>query len=416
MYAYQSPRTPGSTPDYEYDDWEFARMNSATPTPSPRQSWVEAQRTPQRPSTRIGHSRHSSYSASAFSPRPPRDSPRYNSSGEYATVDVSYEDFPSRGPSKSFHHRFPSKDIRSSFAHVRSFSPHDESEDDEVIEALRRTNVLPAQSRSRSRRYTNTSSDYDRVRYTDRRLFSQESPLYNEPAYTRHPAAEVPRPMAQARAPTSHSHTRRASAAMGRSATARPQQQPPSKSDVRVHRAATQLDADRHQIPVGYSLKNWDPREEPILLLGSVFDANSLGKWIYDWAVYSVGPRAPIAEMAGELWLLLLDLTEKTNKCVEEGLKTRTKESRQIVNDQIDGSERLMKTLRLLLKNCEAPMLKAASKKKSGLGKNAGTEFVDTLFGRDRELPRVEKFMQKVRTWSIRYEANVAPLLLNPTK
>jgi hypothetical protein len=40
--------------------------------------------------------------------------------------------------------------------------------------------------------------------------------------------------------------------------------------------------AHRAGIPAGYSHKNWDPSEEPIMLLGSVFDANSLGKWIYD--------------------------------------------------------------------------------------------------------------------------------------
>jgi hypothetical protein len=31
-------------------------------------------------------------------------------------------------------------------------------------------------------------------------------------------------------------------------------------------------------IPIGYSVKSWDPTERPIIRLGSVFDANSLGK------------------------------------------------------------------------------------------------------------------------------------------
>lgn len=54
-------------------------------------------------------------------------------------------------------------------------------------------------------------------------------------------------------------------------------------------------------------------------------------------------------------------------------------------------------------------------KKQPTLGKNSGIEFVDTLFGRDRELMRTEKFMQKLRTWSIRFETNVVPILENPT-
>ncbi|KAL5314436.1 hypothetical protein ACEPPN_017076 [Leptodophora sp. 'Broadleaf-Isolate-01'] len=41
---------------------------------------------------------------------------------------------------------------------------------------------------------------------------------------------------------------------------------------------ATEADARKHRISCGYSLKNWDPSEEPIMLLGNVFDANSLSK------------------------------------------------------------------------------------------------------------------------------------------
>ena len=391
-------------------------MSSATPTPSPRPNWLDAQQTPRRPATRAAHTRVNSYSTqSAFSPRPPRDSPRYNSSGEYATVDVSYKDFSSRGPSKSFPR--PSKrDRRNSFtSHVRSSTPHGESDEDEIIEAMGYTYVLPAQSRSR--RHSHYQADYDGVWYTNIANYSQGAPYYNDAVYSRDPSYEVPRPIAQPRAPTSHSHMRRASASIPqRPSTVRPTTQTaPRMVKPPAPPKATEDDAARHKIPPGYSLKNWDPREEPILLLGSVFDANSLGRWIYDWTVYKVGSREPLAEMAGELWLLLLELSEKTNRAINVGLKVRSKEKRSLVNDQLDSSERLMATLRLLLKNCEAPMLKASKKKQSGLGKNSGIEFVDTLFGRDRELMRTEKFMQKVRTWSMRFDANIAPILENPT-
>ena len=398
-------------------------MSSATPTPSPRPNWLDAQQTPRRPATRAAHTRVNSYSTqSTFSPRPPRDSPRYNSSGEYATVDVSYQDFSSRGPSNPshhhHHHRASKRDRRSSFtSYVRSSTPYGESDEDEIIEAMGRTYVLPAQSRSRSRRHTTYQADHDGVWYTNLGDYSQGVPYYNDAVYSRDPSYEVPRPIAQPRPPTSLSHARRASTSVPqRPSTVRPTThaaprvvKPPSPPK------ATEEHAARHKIPPGYSLKNWDPREEPILLLGSVFDANSLGKWIYDWTVYKVGSREPLAEMAGELWLLLLELTEKTNRAINVGLKVRSKEKRVLVEDYLDSSERLMDMLRLLLKNCEAPMLKAAKKKQSGLGKNSGIEFVDTLFGRDRELIRTEKFMQKLRTWSMRFEANVAPILDNPT-
>ena len=64
-----------------------------------------------------------------------------------------------------------------------------------------------------------------------------------------------------------------------------------------------------HDIPAGYSLRNWDPTEEPTLLLGSVFDANSLDKWIYDWTVSNHGLLSPMADLAGDLWLHLEKLT-----------------------------------------------------------------------------------------------------------
>ena len=73
----------------------------------------------------------------------------------------------------------------------------------------------------------------------------------------------------------------------------------------------TTNNAVAYDIPAGYSLRNWDPTEEPILLLGSVFDANSLGKWIYDWTVSKDGLLSPMTDFAGDLWLLLLKLTSK---------------------------------------------------------------------------------------------------------
>ena len=111
-------------------------------------------------------------------------------------------------------------------------------------------------------------------------------------------------------------HTRRISTSVPqRPQTARPSNPLAKRSSLEpIDRTATKPDAKRHNIPPGYSLKNWDPNEEPIILLGSVFDANSLGKWIYDWTVYCHGPATPISEMAGELWVLLIQLAAKIKR------------------------------------------------------------------------------------------------------
>lgn len=182
---------------------------------------------------------------------------------------------------------------------------------------------------------------------------------------------------------------------------------------------ATEDDARKAGIPAGYSYKNWDPAEEPILLLGSVFDANSLGKWIYDWTVFYYGPATPMAEVAGELWLLLIQLAHKVKRAEDTLPRIRSQSSRDMVEDFLDSGERLWQRFNKLLKICENYMWKAAKKesgnaKKVTMGKNSGCEFVDSIFGRDRELERTEKMMTGMRLWSMRFDANCEDILRNP--
>jgi hypothetical protein len=155
------------------------------------------------------------------------------------------------------------------------------------------------------------------------------------------------------------------------------------------------------------------------MLLGSVFDANSLGKWIYDWTVYHHGPATPISDMAGELWLLLIQLAGKVKRAEECMPRIRSEENREMIEDFIESGERLTDKLKKLLKACETPMLKAGGKRHSKdatpqLGKNAGTEFVDSVFGRDRQLENTEKFMASIRLWNLRFDANCEEILRRP--
>lgn len=198
-----------------------------------------------------------------------------------------------------------------------------------------------------------------------------------------------------------------------------PAQSTPKKSSKSAPKA-TEEDAIRAGIPAGYSFKNWDPSEEPIMLLGSVFDANSLGKWIYDWTVFHYGPATPLAEMAGELWLLLIQLAGKVKRAEETMPKIRKKESSDMVEDFLESGERLWIRLAKLLKVCEDYMWKAA-KKESGdkkpvsMGKNSGLVFVESIFGRDRELEKTEKLMTGMRLWSMRFDANCDEILRYPS-
>ncbi|KAK3651597.1 hypothetical protein LTR56_004326 [Elasticomyces elasticus] len=182
---------------------------------------------------------------------------------------------------------------------------------------------------------------------------------------------------------------------------------------------ATAEDARRAGIPAGYSYKNWDPAEEPILLLGSVFDANSLGKWIYDWTVFYYGPATPMSEVAGEMWLLLIQLAGKIKRAEDTMSRIRQTANRELVDEFLESGERLWQRFNKLLKICENYMWKAAKKENGGakkvtMGKNSGCEFVDSMFGRDRELERTERLMTGLRLWSMRFDANCEAILVNP--
>lgn len=162
-------------------------------------------------------------------------------------------------------------------------------------------------------------------------------------------------------------------------------------------------------------MKHWDPTEEPILLLGSVFDANSLGKWIYDWTVATHGAGVPITEIAGDLWLLLIDLAGKIKRAEQKVNRIRNTEDKELIDDFLESGERLWQRFSKLLKVCETYMLKAAKKEKSSrkvvVGKNSGVEFVKCIFGRDKELEKTEKVMTGIRLWSMRFDANCDDIL-----
>ena len=153
------------------------------------------------------------------------------------------------------------------------------------------------------------------------------------------------------------------------------------------------------------------------MLLGSVFDANSLGKWIYDWTVYHHGASTPMADVAGDLWLLLIKLAGKMKRAEECVQRIRSTDNREMVPDFIESGSRLWQKFKQLLKSCEHYMWRAArleGSKGVSMGKNAGTELVDSIFGRDRELENTEK-LNSVRLWNMRFDANCEEILTRPS-
>jgi hypothetical protein len=223
-------------------------------------------------------------------------------------------------------------------------------------------------------------------------------------------------PIYEPAAPKPSSRQRRSSEAK------RPEPAQPKRpaAPSKTSRKATEEDARKAEIPAGYCYKNWDPTEEPIMLLGSVFDANSLGKWIYDWTVFRHGSTSPMSGLAGELWLSLIQLAGKVKRAEELMPKIRKQESREMVEDFLESGERLWIRFVKLLNICEDYMWKAAKTesgrdKPKSMGKNSGCEFVDSIFGRDRQLEKTEKLMQGMRLWSMRFDANCEEILRHPS-
>lgn len=345
------------------------------------------------------------------SARPAAFSPRYNSEGLYSTTAATANVSASRSSRKqSFSTSGPKRERRSSYSYYRPSDSHGESDEDEYVEVDGVTYVIPAKSSKSKRQGLKEKAfhyvtGYDRGHATDHRYYAQTSSRRQPDEYERYYYEEPARP----------SHTRRASQSIPqRPATTRPVATPHKAPP--AQRKAVQADAQKYGIPSGYSLKNWDPTEEPILLLGSVFDANSLGKWIYDWTVYSKGSSTPISEEAGELWLLLIQLAGKVKRAKETVPRVRVHDNKDMIEDFIGSGERLTDKLRDLLKSCEKPMLKASKRKDAQLGQNSGIEFVNTMFGRERKLEKTEQFMQSVRLWNLRFDANCEDVLKHPER
>ncbi|KAL1897759.1 hypothetical protein Cpir12675_002259 [Ceratocystis pirilliformis] len=421
---YHSP--PGTT----HSSPRGTPYNPYFAVPPPRAASTQS---PQRPATRA-HFRTTSTTATPVyceynSPRPPTASPRYNSDGQYATANVSNGLYSRNFPSFASSPLQPNHSRRHSFIPTRDSTPSGESDEEFfnrdgalVYTATsgrgRRSDYhLPGSSGLAPRRRRNSfGDDAMREHATDREL-SQAGPYhsmhdgYDKPS-GRHQGMSS-RPTTATRRPSMTTPQRPATTAprsnhkKSTSSAAPPAAKP---------RAATEADARKHGIPSGYSLKNWDPTQDPILLLGSVFDANSLGKWVYDWTVHHHGAARTEAEIAGKLWLFLIQMYGKIRTGDQIVQNIRSRKSREMVEEFLNSGDRLIERLRKLLKSCEAPMLRAAESHKGGLGSNSGIEFVKTLFGEDKQLKETKSFIRALETFIRRWDANCEDIIHNPTQ
>lgn len=174
-------------------------------------------------------------------------------------------------------------------------------------------------------------------------------------------------------------------------------------------RPVTAQDRAEAGIPAGYSTKNWDPAEDPIFLLGSVFDANSLGKWIYDWTVYRHGPETVALDVAGDLWLALIALSGKMRQAEHLLRRKSNGAKRKVIEDFLDDGDELWDRFRTLLRRCEKSMMRVARRDRDtgqvvSMGASSGCEFVDHIFGDGRGLEETQDLIDSMVSWDKRFD------------
>ncbi|KAF2460996.1 hypothetical protein BDY21DRAFT_334011 [Lineolata rhizophorae] len=375
--------TPPLSPSPGAYGYYSPRHSAYTATPSPRAS-------PR--ASGHGHARHASQDPSAFYSSPRAGADFYRQYSAYSTPPPPREYV---SPTDRFHS-------------YRGFTPADG-----MRSSYKRRSYGDGKRRSsRSQHIYNVVVDDDGYRYYD---YYEPPPPYDGVRHTWREADFHDYDQVPVYEPdqTPRTRPRRASHSAPRPERPMPKPRPAATKPARK---ATEDDARKANIPPGYNYKNWDPTEEPIKLLGSVFDANSLGKWVYDWTVFRYQARTPMADMAGELWLLLIQLASKTKRAEETMSKIRKLENRDLVEEFLDSGDRIWTKFMKVLRRCEENMLKAQKReKRTGMGEESGVAFVDTIFGRDYELENTEKLMSNMRLWVLRFDANCEEIVQNPS-
>lgn len=404
MYHYSSPPPGWSTYDY-----------TQSPPTSPHYAYYASQfanaYTSPRGTTSRRHGRKASYSATKETPwYSAYPQGFYEATPDYGIPSRKHDHVSASYAGKPKHHRYHSTGHPTGDGLGNGYHPSQSQTRPIYVDVVDEGFDVPRTTESRRSRPGPPPASNTREGSSQRRpstSYRKSNPADSHFYFTQVPNSEEIDAARRSRSRRQSTSTRTPSKPKPPPASAKP---PP---------AATEDDAERAGIPAGYSIKNWDPTEAPIILLGSVFDANSLGKWIYDWTVFHHGASSPMADVAGDLWLLLIKLAGKVKRADECLPRIQRVEAQEVVEDFLESGERLWARFKKLLKACELFMWKAA-KREGGkgpvsMGRNAGCEFVESIFGRDRELENTEKLMNSIRLWNMRFDANCEDILRRPT-
>ncbi len=109
-----------------------------------------------------------------------------------------------------------------------------------------------------------------------------------------------------------------------------------------------------------------------------------------------------MADVAGDLWLLLIAVTTRERIVRENEGRRRAQDGEEVVRRVAAGLQPLWGDLEGIIAECEAAMRRAGKRDASGglmLDGEAGEAFVYCMFGRDDQLEATQELMNQIRVW-----------------
>lgn len=183
-------------------------------------------------------------------------------------------------------------------------------------------------------------------------------------------------------------------------------------------RKATYADAAWHRIPLDYKLDRWDPAWAPIVIIGAVFDAYQLGKWIYEWCAVACEARQELSsgdlDLAHELWCLLASYAEKTRILKEGSREAQGRDEQETLEDFAGIGKRNIHRLRDLIRHAQTQIIedidgetyiewhtstkgKAPIKKEGFKEEDIGVRIVKYLF---HNMGSLNDIMARIQWWN----------------
>lgn len=188
---------------------------------------------------------------------------------------------------------------------------------------------------------------------------------------------------------------------------------PESPLEAPPHREPTIADANKHHIAPGRCLKYWDPDEEPILLLNSVFDASSLGKWALDQTAHIYGEHDEMTDLAAEFWFEHIKLGGKIKHAKGRLPQITDSEVRQRVKELTTFGDKLVDKVEKMLKKCEQRVAEVTGMNEMPkLGDKGAVVFIDTFIGRSpAQRDAFYELTRSMREWNNRFDTECESLL-----